>query len=63
MAARPELPGHFRMALEEFRTSYVLRYRPVGVKPGGWHELGVKIAKRDYDVRARAGYFWRPLPR
>lgn len=62
VAARPELPAHFRMALEEFRTSYVLRYRPVGVKPGGWHELGVRIAGHDYDVRARTGYFWRPLP-
>ena len=62
VAARPELPAHFRMALEEFRTSYVLRYRPVGVKAGGWHELGVKIAQRGYDVRARAGYFWRSLP-
>src|SRR5687768_13114243 len=62
VAVRPELPAHFRMALEEFRTSYVLRYRPAGVTPGGWHQLGVRISQRGYQVRARAGYFWRPLP-
>jgi hypothetical protein len=46
----------FRQAIEEFRTSYVLRYRPDGVGPGGWHEIGVTVKGGEYDVRARRGY-------
>ncbi len=57
VAARPELPVMFRTALEEFRTSYVLRFRPAGVPAGGWHDLTVKIRGGRYTVRARAGYF------
>jgi VWFA-related protein len=41
----------------EFRTSYVLRYRPQGVKSGGWHKLEVRIAKPgSFKIRARMGY-------
>ena len=56
VAVRPELPVRFRTALEEFRTSYVLRFRPAGVTPGGWHELAVKT-RGGHTVRARTGYF------
>ena len=47
----------FRKVLDEFRTSYVLRYTPRGVAPGGWHEIVVNTTRRRiYDVRARKGY-------
>lgn len=40
-----------------FRSSYVLRYSPLGVAPTGWHELGVKITRPgSFKVRARKGY-------
>ena len=46
----------FRRALDEFRTSYVLRYSPTGVARAGWHEISVKVKTGQYDVRARKGY-------
>ncbi|MFI5177598.1 MAG: VWA domain-containing protein [Vicinamibacterales bacterium] len=46
----------FKRAIDEFRTSYVLRYVPAGVARGGWHELDVKVTSGTYDVRARKGY-------
>ena len=50
--------GAFRQVLDEFRTSYVLRYRPDGVKREGWHELDVRVLKQGtFTVRARKGYF------
>ncbi len=51
------LPATFRKVLDEFRTSYVLRYTPRGVPREGWHEIVVKTTgRRNYDVRARKGY-------
>jgi Ca-activated chloride channel family protein len=47
-----------RRILDEFRQSYVLRYQPSGVSPGGWHEVTVRVSKPGgYDVKARRGYF------
>jgi VWFA-related protein len=46
----------FARAIEEFRTSYVLRYVPAGVKAGGYHELTVRVTSGTYTVRARRGY-------
>jgi VWFA-related protein len=47
----------FLRALEDFRTSYVVRYAPDGVTRTGWHEVGVRVTKRGrYQVRARRGY-------
>ena len=47
-----DLGASFVRELEEFRTSYVLRYSPTGVPAGGWH---------DVDVRAQpTGPFRRP---
>ena len=44
--------------LEEFRTSYVLRYSPTGVASGGWHDVEVRLNQPGrFDVRARKGYF------
>jgi len=53
----------FTRALEEFRTSYVLRYLPAGVSRDGWHELEVRVKGGPYDVRARKGYAASLLPK
>jgi hypothetical protein len=47
----------FERILDEFRSSYLLRYTPEGVERSGWHELEVKIARPgSFDVRTRRGY-------
>jgi hypothetical protein len=52
-----DLGPTFLRALNEFRTSYVLRYQRTGIEPG-WHELSVKVTRSgSYDIRARKGYF------
>jgi hypothetical protein len=51
------LPSLFKRVLDDFRQSYVLRYTPRGVTPGGWHDVVVTVPKRpDLVVRARKGY-------
>lgn len=54
--ARAPISDAFRTAFEEFRNSYVLRYRPDGVQREGWHEIEVKVKGGEYEVRARKGY-------
>jgi hypothetical protein len=54
--ADENLSETFLAAIEDFRTSYVLRYTPAGVKPEGWHEVTVSVKQRNYTVRARRGY-------
>jgi VWFA-related protein len=50
----------FARAVDEFRTSYVLRYTPVEPVRDGFHELQVRITRAGrYDVRARRGYMAR----
>jgi len=62
-----ELKGHdqlsqaFLTALENFRTSYVLRYSPAGVSRTGWHDVTVTVKNKDLRVRARRGY-WATRP-
>jgi hypothetical protein len=52
------MPEALKQAIDEFRTSYVLRYRATAVTPGGWHEVAVKLTKPgNFTVRARRGYF------
>lgn len=47
----------FEQALDEFRTSYVLQYRP-SAATAGWHDITVTVQKPGkYDVRARKGYW------
>ena len=46
----------FKQAIDDFRTSYVLRYIPQGVKRPGWHDLSVRVTTGNYEVRARKGY-------
>lgn len=50
------IAGAFTQAIDEFRTSYVLRYVPTGVARGGWHDVTVIVKGGPYDVRARKGY-------
>jgi Ca-activated chloride channel family protein len=46
----------FKAAIDDFRTSYVLRYTPTDVVHGGWHDLTVRVKTGQYLVRARKGY-------
>ena len=46
----------FARLIDEFRTSYVLRYLPTGVKAAGWHDITVRVKGGPYDIRARKGY-------
>lgn len=47
----------FAQILDEFRQSYVLRYSPQGVAPGGWHAVTVTVpAQPALTIRARSGY-------
>lgn len=52
-----EVEAAFLDALDQFRTSYVLRYTPNGVSARGWHEIAVNVTRPGrYDIRARRGY-------
>ncbi|HKW03573.1 MAG TPA: hypothetical protein VJN96_27350 [Vicinamibacterales bacterium] len=48
--------GKLKEALDLFRQHYLLRYRPVGVKPSGWHTLKVSLKSGRYEVVARRVY-------
>jgi VWFA-related protein len=50
------LPAHFKRALDDFRTGYLLSYTPTGVPHGGWHDIVVRTRHPRYTVRARRGY-------
>jgi Mg-chelatase subunit ChlD len=54
------LSAAFLAAIENFRTSYVLRYSPTGVPQPGWHEVSVTVKRKNYSVRARRGYWADP---
>jgi VWFA-related protein len=55
-----DLGVSFVRELEDFRTSYVLRYEPSGVPGDGWHSVDVRINRPGrFEVRARKGYFGR----
>jgi len=48
----------FAQILDEFRRSYVLRYTPQGVKPGGWHPVRVEVpGQTGLTIKSRSGYF------
>lgn len=56
----PGLSEAFLRAIQDFRSSYVLRYTPEGVAPAAWHAIKVKVLKRGrHTVRARKGYAGR----
>jgi len=52
-----DLSTAFLAAIESFRTSYILRYKPTNLSTKGWHNVEVKTRKGNYTVRARRGYF------
>jgi VWFA-related protein len=52
-----DIGASFLKAIEEFRQSYLLRYRPEGVTSEGWHTLAVSVrSAKKYTVRAKQGY-------
>ena len=51
------LKDKFLATLDEFRTSYLLRYAPTGVPRPGWHPVVVTVAKGKPTIRARQGYW------
>jgi len=50
------LGDSLRGALDQFRSSYVLTYVPIGVERAGVHRLDVRVNQPGLDVRARRGY-------
>jgi VWFA-related protein len=52
-----DLSRTFLTAIENFRTSYVLRYSPPFLATPGWHDVTVNVKSRKYNVRARKGYW------
>jgi VWFA-related protein len=55
--SEPTLAGTFKKVFEDFRSSYVLRYSPRGVRREGWHAIDVRVnGSRRYTVAARKGY-------
>lgn len=53
------LDASFLRALDDFRTSYVVRYSLTGVTRSGWHDVAVRVLKSGrYQVRAKKGYIF-----
>jgi hypothetical protein len=50
------LSALFDQALDEFRSGYVLRFTPRGVKAEGWHTLKVSTNDSRRSLRWRSGY-------
>jgi len=41
----------------ELHSQYTLTYAPTGTDAGGYHEISVKVDRKDLTVRARPGYY------
>ena len=52
-----EIASTFARVIDEFNSRYVLGYVPTGVRAGGWHEVAVRLKKRQGTILARRGYF------
>lgn len=51
----------FAAVLDESRQRYLVSFTPEGVARGGWHELTVRVRKRDrLEIHARPGYLAAP---
>ena|SRR5688572_13743866 len=46
----------FARVIEEFRSRLLILYTPRGVETRGWHEIDVRLRRREETVRARRGY-------
>jgi VWFA-related protein len=51
-----ELRATFANVVSQFRSRYLLRYRPRGVDSSGWHTIDLKLARGGANVTARRGY-------
>ena len=51
-----DLRTTFADIVSQFRSRYLLRYRPRGVDAGGWHTIGLKLRGATADITARRGY-------
>jgi len=51
-----ELRTTFADIVSQFRSRYLLRYRPRGVDGGGWHTIDLKLRRGPADITARRGY-------
>jgi len=47
----------FARVIDEFNSRYVLGYSPTGSAAPGWHQVTVRLKKRQGTVLARRGYF------
>jgi VWFA-related protein len=57
IADRPErLRDAFAAAVTQFRTRYLITYRPQGVDATGWHPIDVRLKGKRGTVTARRGY-------
>jgi len=57
IADRPDrLRDAFAAAVTQFRSRYLLTYRPQGVDATGWHPIEVRLKSRRGAVTARRGY-------
>jgi VWFA-related protein len=51
-----ELRAAFAAVVSQFRSRYLLTYRPRGVDSAGWHSIDLKLASGRAAVTARRGY-------
>jgi VWFA-related protein len=51
-----DLRAAFAAVVSQFRSRYLLTYRPRGVESAGWHPIDVKLASGRATVTARRGY-------
>jgi Ca-activated chloride channel homolog len=51
-----EIAATFGGIIDEFNSRYVLGYVPAGVAGNGWHQVTVRLKKRQGTVLARRGY-------
>jgi hypothetical protein len=51
-----ELRAAFAAVVSQFRSRYLLTYRPRGVDSAGWHSIALDLARGRATVTARRGY-------
>jgi VWFA-related protein len=51
-----ELRAAFAAVVSQFRSRYLLTYRPRGEESAGWHSIDLKLTSRRATVTARRGY-------
>ena len=51
-----DLRAAFAAVVSQFRSRYLLTYRPRGVESAGWHSIALELARGRATVAARRGY-------